>query len=184
MTKQEACDLSERIGGLSTRGEKEALWDKAMQYVQPGGLAIEVGSWVGGSTVIIGEVCRQKGARLICIDAFSSDMHSSGEGVRDDAFKTVLNNCKGLPIDYMCGDSVHFVNYLKPGIADFIFIDGDHHYPTVKTDIEGYWNALRNNGGYFCHDYLNPCDVKQVVDDFFKNYLVEHIDSSVFIEKG
>lgn len=183
MTKSEICDLSERIGGLSTRGEKEALWDLSMKYIPEGGLAIEVGSWVGGSTVIIGEVCKQKEARLICIDAFSSDMHAVGDTVRADAFATVLENCYGLPIDYMCGDSSNFVDYLGYDIAEFIFIDGDHHLPTVKTDIEGFWERLKKGGCYFCHDYGNPCDVKQVVDDFFKPEQLNFVDSSVWIEK-
>lgn len=183
MNKQEAIAKAESIYGLSTRGEKEALWNLAMKYVQEGGLAIEVGTWCGGSAVILGEVCKQKEARLICIDAFSSDMHGLGKGVRFDAFTTVLDNCKGLPIDYMCGDSTNFVDYLGYDIAEFIFIDGDHHYPKVKEDIEGFWEKLKVGGCYFMHDYGNDCDVKPVVDQFFKPEQLNFVDSSVWVEK-
>lgn len=174
---------SEQTGGLSSREEKEALWNLAMKHIPEGGLAIEVGTWTGGSAVIIGEVCRQKKARLICIDAFSADMHSVGQGSHADAFRSVLTNCLGLPIDYMAGDSVDFVNYLKPEMADFMFIDGDHHYPKVAKDIVGYYSVLKKGGCYFMHDYLNPCDVKEVVDLFFKPEQINAVDSSVYVIK-
>jgi len=180
---EEAIQKAEAIGALSSREEKEALWNLSMEYIQEGGVAIEVGTWCGGSAVIIGEVCKQKNARLICIDAFSANMHSIGGGVHADPFNSVLINCQGLPIDYMAGDSTHFLNYLKEGIADFIFIDGDHHFPTVQLDIEGYWKALKYGGCYFMHDYLNPCDVKEVVDQFFDPKFLSHVDSSVYVIK-
>lgn len=183
MTKEEAIIYAEKIGALSTRAEKEVMWELSMQYVPEGGIALEVGTWTGGSAVIIGEVCRQKNARLICIDAFSADMHTSGEGVRVDAFNSVLQNCSGLPVDYMAGESQRFVNYIKPELADFIFIDGLHHLPGVRIDIEGYWQAVKPGGCYLLHDYGNPCDVKQVVDSFFRPDQLNHVDSTVYIIK-
>lgn len=180
---EEAIRKAEHIGAFSTRTEKEAIWHLSQQYIKEGGLAIEVGTWTGGSAVIIGEVCRQKNARLICIDAFSVDIHGLGEGVSADQFSSVLLNCEGLPIDYMAGDSRNFVNYLKPGIADFIFIDGDHRFPTVKVDIEGYWKALRPGGCYLIHDYGNPCDVKVVADWFFMMEQMHQVSDSVYVIK-
>ena len=183
MTKEEAILKAEAIGALSSREEKEALWDLSMKHIPEGGVAIEVGTWTGGSAVIIGEVCKQKNARLICIDGFSADMHGLGNGVHADPFNSVLINCQGLPIDYMAGDSVNFLKYLKPEIANFIFVDGDHHYPTVETDIKGYFNLLKKKGCYFMHDYLNPCDVKEVVDKFFTPKQLNKVDSSIFVIK-
>lgn len=181
---EEAIKKAEHIGAFSTRTEKEAIWHLAQQYITEGGLAIEVGTWTGGSAVIIGEVCRQKHARLICIDAFSNNIHGTDEVIHADLFNTVLLNCYGLPIDYMAGDSRNFVEYLRPGIADFIFIDGNHRLPTVQIDITGYWKALRPGGCYLMHDYGNPCDVKEVVDRFFMPEQIHHVDSSVYVIKG
>lgn len=166
MTKEEIIAKSEAIGGLSTHEEKEALWELSQKYIREGGLAIEVGTWTGGSAVIIGEVCAQKGARLICIDSFSTDMHGLGNGVMASPLESVINNTKGLPIDFMAGDSTIFVNYLKSEIADLVFIDGDHHYPRVELDIRGYISTVRKEGMYCGHDYTNPCDVKAVIDEF------------------
>lgn len=182
-TREEAIKYAEDLNGLTSREEKEALWDLSWNHIQDGGLAIEVGTWCGASAVIIGEVCRQKNARLICIDGFSTNMHAAGDGVQIDCFNSVLTNCKDLPIDYMAGNSVNFVKYLKPEIADFIFVDGDHNYPDVETDIEGYWQAVKKGGCYLMHDYGNPCDVKEVVDRFFKGLTINHVDSAVYIIK-
>lgn len=181
--KSHVFQKADQIGALTSLEEKEALWSLGMEYIQNEGLAIEVGTWTGGSAVILGEVCKRKRARLICIDAFSSDMHSTGGGVHTDPFNTVLKNTQGLPIDFMAGDSGHFVNYLRRGIADFIFIDGDHQLPRVRTDIEGYYHALRDGGCYFMHDYGNPCDVKFVVDQYFFPIHMNRVDSSVYVIK-
>jgi len=183
MTKEEAIQRSESINGLTSLQEKETMWDLAMKFIPENGLAIEVGTWTGGSAVIIGEVCRKKNARLICIDAFSADMHSAANGVAPSAFQSVVENCEGLPIDYMAGDSVYFKDYLKHGIADFIFVDGDHHYPRVKEDIEGYWNMLKKGGCYLLHDVMNPCDVKEVADNFFGKNKLTIADSAGYIIK-
>lgn len=183
MTLEETIQKAESIGALSSREEKEAMWNLAQKHIKKGGLAIEVGTWTGGSAVILGEVCRQKGARLICIDGFTSDMHSMGNGTNSDAFRSVLDNCKDLPIDYMAGDSQFFKRYLKKTIADFIFIDGVHTLPGVRKDIVGYYPVLRNKGCYFMHDYGNPCDVKKVVDSFFKPNQLHFVDASVYVIK-
>ena len=180
---EEEIKKSEEIGGLTSRAEKEALWKLAQKYIQREGLAIEIGTWIGGSAVILGEVCKEKKARLICIDAFSSDMHSMGNGTNADAFQTVLKNCEGLPIDYMAGDSKYFRYYLRPKIADFIFVDGIHSLPNVRWDIEGYYQALKEGGCYFMHDYKNDCDVKPVVDEYFFQTHLNFVDSSVYVIK-
>jgi hypothetical protein len=44
------------------------------------------------------------------------------------------------------------------GRFDFVFVDGDHTYNSVKADIEAWW-PLVNNGGLLCgHDIDHPRD--------------------------
>lgn len=183
MTKEQTILLSESIGGLSTREEKEALWDLALKYVKTGSLLIEVGTWTGGSAVILGEVAKQKGARLLCIDAFSSDMHSAGEGPLPSALRTVIHNTEGLPVDIMAGNSTEVVAYLGDSIADFIYIDGEHLLPNVKIDIQDYFDKLKKGGCYVMHDYGNPCDVKKVADHFFGEENLYKVGSIAWLEK-
>lgn len=59
-----------------------------------------------------------------------------------------------------------------PSFFSFVYIDGNHHLPQVRRDIENWWPLLKP-GGLFCgHDYLDAdnevwkCDVKKEVDAF------------------
>lgn len=182
-TKEEAIAYSESIGGLTSLEEKNGIWDLCEKYIPQGGRALSVGSWTGGSDVLIGEVCAQRGARLICIDAFSADMHSASPGIEASAFASVVRNTRGLPINFMAGNSPDFLDDIKDENYDFIFVDGDHHYPVVEQDLLGYWKKVKSGGCFLAHDWSNPCDVKDVFDKHFSQYELNHIDSAVWIEK-
>lgn len=159
-------DISKDIGALLGRGDMDTLYNEAMTAIPEGGLAIEVGTWKGGSAVILGNVCKEKGARFICIDAFGGNMFNYAVP-QAGLLSQVMFHLEGLPVEYMVGDSAKIVGYLGPQIADFIFIDGDHAYPMVQDDIEGYWEVLKRGGTYLMHDYTNPCDVKEAAQKFF-----------------
>ena len=151
------------------RSERRKLFELAYYHIPENGLAIEVGTWKGGSAAIIGEICRQRNGRLICIDLFNHDLHGKNEenGPNPDFMASVMKNLEGLPITFMNGTSEDILHYLADDIADLIFIDGVHSMPGVKVDIEGYWSKLKTGGLYCGHDYGNgPCYVDKVVDEF------------------
>lgn len=173
MTKQEAIQRSIQVGGLTSDLEKETLWDLAMQYIPSGGIAVEVGTWTGGSAVIIGEVCRQKQAKLICIDGFTTDMDGVRPPLSVPCFGAAVEHTRGLPIYWMVGDSNIIFNFLRPGIADFVFIDGNHYSPGVDLDIAGYKPLVKKGGLYCGHDYrTDQFQVKEVVDRELGSVLV------------
>lgn len=55
--------------------------------------------------------------------------------------------------------------------VDFIFIDADHRYESVRTDIEIAKRLVKNNGVIAGHDYgfSDWPGVKQAVDEFYPN---------------
>ena len=63
------------------------------------------------------------------------------------------------------------VNFADESI-DFVFIDADHSYESVKKDIEAWLPKIRKNGIISGHDYGNgnPSEVKQAVDEKFDNF--------------
>jgi len=156
--KQAAIAKSTAIGALLTPIEQAALWDLAMTAVTPGGLAIEIGTWKGGSAVILGEVCRINRARLLCIDCFDPTV------VGAIPFDSVRQNLRGLPITYLMGNSTEVVSLLGDGIADLIFIDGGHYMPVIEQDVVRYMPKLKPTGLYCGHDYTNPFQVREAVD--------------------
>ena len=168
MTKRETVLMTRTNGfkSLMGRRERDHLWDLA-QSIPDKGLAIEIGTWLGSSAFILAEVCKQKNARLICIDLFNYDLHGQSEwkGVDPELMSRVFHNLKDYPIHYFTGESQKIVKYLQNNIADFIFIDGDHHLPGVKIDIESYWDKLKTGGLYCGHDY-DSLEIKEAVDNF------------------
>ncbi len=58
------------------------------------------------------------------------------------------------------------------GTVDFAYIDGDHSYEGVKTDIATWWPKVRRGGVLAGHDYLDGTvgkttfGVKSAVDEF------------------
>ena len=53
----------------------------------------------------------------------------------------------------------------KGVLADAIYIDASHEYLDCKTDMEAYWELLRDGGIMFGDDYDWP-GVKRAVDEF------------------
>lgn len=49
--------------------------------------------------------------------------------------------------------------------VDFVFIDADHRYESVKKDIETWWPKIKKGGIISGHDYFNPSGVKKAVDE-------------------
>jgi len=67
---------------------------------------------------------------------------------------------------------------------DFIYIDGDHDYDPVLTDIKSWYPKLKP-GGWFCgHDYSHLAQVKDAFDEYFTGLEITSFnDSSCAIRK-
>ena len=72
-------------------------------------------------------------------------------------------------------DSVAAASTIQDGTLDFVFIDADHSYRGVSSDIEAWLPKLRRNGLLCGHDYNNKnieegVDVKRAVDEFVSSH--------------
>lgn len=56
-------------------------------------------------------------------------------------------------------------NYISANILDFIFIDGDHNYDAVCSDIDLFWPKMKV-GGVFSGDDYQRKEVSRAVDEF------------------
>ena len=54
---------------------------------------------------------------------------------------------------------------------DYVFLDGGHHYETVKADLLNCMPVIENNGTILCDDYdlSYAPGVKQAIDEFVQN---------------
>lgn len=136
-------------------------------------IAVEIGTWLGGTAQIFAEYV----GRLYCVD------HWRGDGsIREDfpgafmtpwerfrSFVEVVDD-KFLRTVFPCvGDSRLWCTIWREPI-DFLYIDGDHSYEGVKADILGWSPYVRHGGMILGHDYEEGDDVmfpgvKRAVDE-------------------
>ena len=121
----------------------------------------ELGCWTGMSTVILGNIAKENGGRVVSIDSFKG---AETDNLEDSArvFNIRLiceTNLKNSGVR----DQVELIDSKTEEAAskfpdehfDAIFIDADHRYAAVKKDIE-LWTPKVKKGGLICgHD----CDI-------------------------
>ena len=166
------------------------LHDDAARYLKKlvlstaklSGDLLEIGSWYGRSSIVIGLKAKKSGDKLYCIDTWNTkswDTIAQGlpkdrrkylwEDMDKNPLKTFISNIKaaGLEnvVESLVGSSELFkeiwINPLK-----FIFIDGCHYYDFVREDAK--WKEFLVVGGIIAfHDYTSGAwkDVKVAVDD-------------------
>ena len=72
------------------------------------------------------------------------------------------------------GESVDIAKNFKDESLDFVFIDANHYYEGVFSDLKSWYPKVRNDGLISGHDIDNPCDtenlwgVRDAVTDFMK----------------
>ena len=67
---------------------------------------------------------------------------------------------------------------------DLLFIDGDHSYERVKTDVQSWLPKLKDGGIIVFHDYSWAEGVKKVVDEYIKPIQIEYkIIDSMYIAR-
>ena len=69
------------------------------------------------------------------------------------------------------GGSVPASKLYEDGSLDFVFLDGDHAYPSIRADIDAWRPKVRRGGILSGHDYtpLMP-DVVRAVDETFERF--------------
>lgn len=136
-------------------------------------IGIEIGSYRGESTEIFLKSNAFK--TLYCIDPWEdgydqNDLASSPEIVQaEKEFDEKFNN--NQIIKKIKQKSCDAVTLFEDNSIDFIYIDGNHQYEFVKSDLENFVPKIKNGGFISGHDY-NPhwAGTKKAINDFFKKY--------------
>lgn len=135
----------------------------------------EVGCWTGKSTSIIAMHAKKTGAKVYAIDWFRGSIGTETEKAAKttDVYKAFMTNMKRLNLDpyivVLKGDSVEMSKKLPVDFFNFLFIDGDHRYKSVKKDIEAYLPKMRHDGIIAGHDFESfEYEDKYINGDFFK----------------
>jgi len=120
---------------------------------------LELGSWAGDSTTVLGRVASELGGTLYCVDWWQGNEGTPLKGIAEseDVFahfwkrvcETGLQDTV-IPIRTSTDNAVALLKHLS---FDLIFIDADHRYESVLRDIQNYAPLVKKGHGILCgHD--------------------------------
>ena len=179
--------------GFLDAQEGEALFAVA-QEMSPQGLCVEIGSYCGKSTVILGTACQQAGGVLLAIDHHrGSEENQPGE----DYFDADLDDGEGGMSSLLqfgatmrragLEDTVipalspsQVVQQLPLAAPAFVFIDGGHSMPAALADYRNWGTRVMRGGILAIHDvFPNVADGGRPPHEIYK--LALH--SGLFVEE-
>ncbi|MEO1481119.1 MAG: class I SAM-dependent methyltransferase [Myxococcota bacterium] len=162
------------VKGFLLPGDVETLL-KLGKHIPPGGVVVEVGSWMGLSTILIvnGLLLNMNfDARVHAVDTWrGSKEHQDFAIVKDDQlFSTFEANIAGAGVASWITphrvDSVSAASAFEDGSIDAIFIDGDHSEAGCLADLRAYYPKLKASGIFFGHDAAPNSGVTRALDRF------------------
>ncbi|MBT5157659.1 MAG: class I SAM-dependent methyltransferase [Rhodobiaceae bacterium] len=181
------------VKGFLDAQEGEALFAVA-QEMSPQGLCVEIGSYCGKSTVILGTACQQAGGVLLAIDHHrGSEENQPGE----DYFDADLDDGEGGMSSLLqfratmrragLEDTVipalspsQVVQQLPLAAPAFVFIDGGHSMPAALADYRNWGTRVMRGGILAIHDvFPNVADGGRPPHEIYK--LALH--SGLFVEE-
>jgi hypothetical protein len=141
----------------------------------------ELGVFKGEFSKIIYEVCKPK--ELLLVDLFEGYF---GSGDKDgnnyhhvqleDEMLNIINFFKNDSTVKIIKDStINFLNSIPNNYLDIVYIDADHSYSSVLSDLNLSYHKVKI-GGLICgHDYIH--DAGRAVNDFCiqKNLNIQYL---------
>lgn len=141
------------------------LYNQQIEKATNGAHFVEVGSFIGKSTVYMAvEIINSgKDIRFDTVDSFVAPY--MGEENPYQKFKENIEPVKHVVNSYKM-TSTEASKMYEDGSLDFVYIDADHSYESVKEDIAHWLPKVKSGGTIAGHDYNNP-DVYKAVNESF-----------------
>jgi predicted O-methyltransferase YrrM len=137
-----------------------------------GARMLEIGSYLGESARIFAE--SKKFSKIHCLDLWAggydqSDYASQNMAGVEDIFMEFKSEFPDLIVPHK-NNSSEVSSLFDDGYFDFIYIDGNHTYESVESDIKACITKIKSGGYIAGHDYDYPLySVKKVVDKIFSS---------------
>ncbi|HZQ32991.1 MAG TPA: class I SAM-dependent methyltransferase [Mycobacterium sp.] len=177
MTKAHSPDrlfaLSEQVTGFMPADEGRALYDAALQHLD-GGAAVEIGTYCGKSTLLLGAAAQQRNSVLFTIDHHhGSEEHQPGWEFHDsslvdnatgrfDTLPTLRRTLDAAELDdtvvAVVGKSTTVARAWRTPLQ-LVFIDGGHSEEAAQADFDGWAKWVSPGGALIIHDvFPDPRD--------------------------
>lgn len=164
---------AETVTGFMPADEGRALYDAAVRYLGEG-TGVEIGTYCGKSTVMLGAAARQTGGVIYTVDHHhGSEEHQAGWEYHDtsmvdpvtglfDTLPRLRHTLDAAGLD----DNVVAVVGRSAVVARswriplrFLFIDGGHTEEAAQRDFDGWARWVEVGGALVIHDvFPNPED--------------------------
>lgn len=165
--------LAEQVRGFLPADEGRALYDAALRYLR-GGVGVEIGTYCGKSTVLLGAAAQQTASVLYTVDHHhGSEEHQPGWEYHDaslvdevtglfDTLPTLRHTLDAAGLD----DHIVAIVGKSPVVArawrsplQFLFIDGGHTEAAAAQDFDGWAKWVIVGGALVIHDvFPDPRD--------------------------
>ncbi|BDX29680.1 hypothetical protein TUM20985_02270 [Mycobacterium antarcticum] len=166
-------ELAEQVIGFMPADEGRALYDAAIAYLHDG-VGVEIGTYCGKSTVMLGAAAQQTGAVLFTIDHHhGSEEHQAGWEYHDtsmvdevtglfDTLPTLRHTLDAAGLDEnvvaIVGKSSLVARSWRTPLQ-LLFIDGGHTDAAAQQDFDGWARWVAVGGALVIHDvFPNPDD--------------------------
>ncbi len=166
-------ELAEQVVGFMPADEGRALYEAALRYLD-GGVAVEIGTYCGKSTVMLGAAAAATDSVLYTVDHHhGSEEHQAGWEFHDttmvdpvsgrfDTLPTFRRTLDAADLD----DTIVAVVGKSPVVArgwrtplDLLFIDGGHSETAAQQDFDGWAKWVTVGGTLIIHDvFPDPRD--------------------------
>jgi len=179
-------ELADQVTGFMPADEGRALYDAAVAYLGDG-VGVEIGTYCGKSTVMLGAAAQQTGGVLYTIDHHhGSEEHQPGWEYHDssmvDAVTGLFDTLPALrhTLD-AAGLDEHVIAVVGKSVVvargwrtplRLLFIDGGHTEEAAQRDFDGWARWIDVGGTLIIHDvFLNPDDGGQAPFHIYRRAL-------------
>lgn len=146
-------NLGAELGNEHTRNLKGLPSRKALLEMLPnGGVAAEVGVAQGDFSQLILDICQP--SRLHLIDYWGSSTPHYGDAGYRHVVKRFGEQISGGQVVLLRGWSWEMLARLPDESLDWVYIDADHSYDSVKKDLLAAKPKIRPHGILSGHDYI------------------------------
>ncbi|MFG1925376.1 class I SAM-dependent methyltransferase [Cryptosporangium sp. NPDC048952] len=188
----ELAALAESVKGFMPADEGLALHAAVLSHLGDG-VAVEIGTYCGKSSIYLGHAATLTGGTIVTIDHHrGSEEHQEGWEYHDRSLVDTTGRLDTLPelrrtlaaarledvVTPIVGRSVDVARWWAHPI-DLLFIDGGHTDEAAQADLRGWAPWVRAGGALVIHDvFPDPADGGQAPYRIYR----EAIDGGEFAE--
>lgn len=156
---------------LETRETRESFLTKKIDKMNLK-IGVEVGTDKGYFANVL--LSNSKLDILYCVDLYPDNLFGIADG--QDRFveaKSALSKyIEDGRAEFKIGESAEVSNQFEDESIDFCYIDADHSYNFIVSDLKAWYPKVKKGGVFSGHDYksIKKCGVERAVNEFCEEH--------------